>query len=283
VSDLIEMGDVDRAWAEAEAAFPMTQRVGLPFYLWAADALTATRALLEGRLVECEALIARALATSQAVPGGGMQVYGAQIFALRWLQGRLAEIEPVFTAVAQQSANVTGFRPALAFMHCELGRHEEARRELESLNIDELPRDTSWVTGMTLLAQVAARVGDTSRVQKLYDLLLPYASRNVVVALAAACNGSCERYLGILASAMQRWEDAAGHFERAIDTNERMRARPFTTFARADYARMLMSRGGEGDRAQAEKLLMQAQDAADEMQMSYVAQDCRALLAAART
>jgi hypothetical protein len=116
------------------------------------------------------------------------------------------------------------------------------------------------------------------RVRKLYDLLLPYAERNVVVALAAACNGSCERYLGILASAMERWDDAARHFERAVAANERMRARPFAALSRVDYARMLVARANDGDPARAAELLRHARDAADEMQMSVVAKECQLLL-----
>ncbi len=281
VADLIEMGEVDRAWAEAEAVLPMSRRVRLPFYLLAADMLVATRALFEGRIAECETLIARVLASSQAVPSTGMQVYGAQMFALRWLQGRLAEIEPLFKMVVQQSANVSGFRSALAFLYSELGREEEARRELELLaahDFKDLPRDTGWVTGLTLLAQVAARIGDMARVRILYELLLPYAERNVVVGLAAACNGSCERYLGILATAMERWGDAERHFERALAANERMHARPFAALTRADHARLLIARGGDGDKARAGDLLRDAATAAEELGMSALGSECDRLL-----
>ena len=52
---------------------------------------------------------------------------------------------------------------------------------------------------MTLLAAVCGRLGDDARAAELYDLLSPFAGRNVIVGRAATCNGSVSRHLGILA------------------------------------------------------------------------------------
>jgi class 3 adenylate cyclase/tetratricopeptide (TPR) repeat protein len=285
VADLIEMGDVERAWAEAEAVLPMVRRVHLPFYLLGADIIASMRTLFEGRFADCEPMIARVLATGQSQTGNiGMQVYGAQMFALRWMQGRLAEVESLFKTLVDQSPNIPTFRVALAFLYSELGRDDDARRELDTLaagGFSDLPRDTGWLPGLTLLGQVAARLCDRDRSQRLYDLLLPYADRNVVVALAAASSGSCERYLGILAASLQRWPEAERHFQLAVVANERMRTRPFVALTQFDYAQMLTARNGEGDAVAALDLLREAQAAAQEMGMTKLNSDCERLLATA--
>jgi hypothetical protein len=70
--------------------------------------------------------------------------------------------------------------------------------------------------------------------------------------------GSVARYLGILATGDERWDDAEIHFEAAISANERRGLRPWLAYARHDYARMLVARDGGGDRERAERLLGQA-------------------------
>ena len=70
--------------------------------------------------------------------------------------------------------------------------------------------------------------------------------------------GSVSRYLGLLATALERWDDAAGHFEEALALNERMGARPWLARTEDDYARMLLVRGRPGDDERARELRDQA-------------------------
>ena len=88
----------------------------------------------------------------------------------------------------------------------------------------------------------------------LYRLLRPYAEVNVLAAGEVAV-GPVERFLGILATATGRTEQAAGHFENAIAITARMDARPWLAHAQYEYARMLLARGTPGDRESAQDLL----------------------------
>ncbi|GAG20953.1 unnamed protein product, partial [marine sediment metagenome] len=74
----------------------------------------------------------------------------------------------------------------------------------------------------------------------------------------ALCIGAASRILGILASTMSRWDDAEVHFLDAITMNERIGARPWLARGRFEYARMLMTRDGPGDRRKALEQLDQA-------------------------
>ena len=64
---------------------------------------------------------------------------------------------------------------------------------------------------------------------------------------AEGIRGSVSGYLGILATATERWSEATRHFEDALEMNARMEARPWLARTHDDYARMLLLRGGSGD------------------------------------
>lgn len=104
--------------------------------------------------------------------------------------------------------------------------------------------DGDWLIAITLLADVSVALGDASRAGMLYELLRPYRDVNVVIGLAAVCLGSAARYLGRLAATMERREEAAEHFERALEAGARLKAPIWLAHTRLDYATLL----GPGDR-----------------------------------
>jgi len=128
-----------------------------------------------------------------------------------------------------------------------------------------------------MLAEVCAFLGDAPRAAQLYDLLLPHASRCVVIGYAIACLGSAARYLGILAATMRRWLDAERHFEQAMAMNAKIGARSWLATTHLDYARMLLARRAPGDHDRAVALLTRAIDSARELGMADLAGKASAL------
>jgi DNA-binding NarL/FixJ family response regulator len=108
---------------------------------------------------------------------------------------------------------------------------------------------------MTYLTDVCTFLGDMARATTLYQLLLPYADRAVVIGNAVACYGAMSRYLGALATTMGRWDAAAQHFEDALTMNTRMGARPWLAHTQYAYATMLLARSHSGDDDKATALL----------------------------
>jgi hypothetical protein len=106
---------------------------------------------------------------------------------------------------------------------------------------------------LNLLAEACVRLGDVQRSGQLYDLLRPAADSHAVLGFGVAFWGSQARALGLLASALERWNEAELHFENALAQNERAGAIPWMAHTHHDYAQMLLSRGlpGDGHRAQA--------------------------------
>src|SRR5215831_13953333 len=184
-----------------------------------------------------------------------------QIFTLRREQGRLHELAPVVRHFVQQHGVASTWRPGLALIYCELGREREARTAFEQLaahDFADLPHDSLWITCMAYLAEVCVFLGDSRRAATLYRLLLPYNGYTIVVGSAHVCYGAASRYLGMLAATMERWEDAAQHFEDALAMNARMGARPWLAYTQYQYAVMLLARNQSGDRDKAMALLDEA-------------------------
>ena len=181
-----------------------------------------------------------------------------QMFALRREQGRLKEVEPAIRLFIQQHSLAAAWRPGLAVIYSELGLTADAQAEFENLSqhdFADLPRDAVWMGTMTYLVDVCTFLGDRSRAETLYQILLPFAGRNVIVSAAVVCCGALSRYLGALATTLERWDDAARHFEDALAMNERMDARPALAHTQEQYAGMLLARNKSGDRDQAAALL----------------------------
>ena len=108
---------------------------------------------------------------------------------------------------------------------------------------------------MLYLTDVCTFLEDRARAATLYQLLLPYAGRNAVISNAAACYGALSRYLGALAATLERWDEAAQHFEDAMAMNAHIEAPPWLAHTQHQYAAMLLARGQSGDRDMAAGLL----------------------------
>jgi hypothetical protein len=117
------------------------------------------------------------------------------------------------------------------------------------------------------LADVSCHLGDASRAEILYKLLLPYVERTVTVG-AALCDGSVARYLGSLATTMARWPEAEAHFQTALEIDGRLQAPPILARTQTAYAAMLLRRGRVKDRSKAQALLARARETATRIGMA---------------
>jgi tetratricopeptide (TPR) repeat protein len=152
------------------------------------------------------------------------------------------------------------FRCALANLYAELEREGETRAnlgDLLSLDLANEHVDAEWLFSLSLLPDPCAWLGDRDGAAKLYELLLPHVD-HYAHAPVEAIFGSIARGLGRLATTMGRFDDAETHFEKALEIEERMRARPWLAHAQHHYARMLEERDGPGDRERASALIAEA-------------------------
>ncbi len=121
---------------------------------------------------------------------------------------------------------------------------------------------------------------DRERAALLYRLLLPFGERNLVVGTAVACFGAASRFLGMLALAQERPEEALRHLRHAIDFNRRQGASTWLAHSLFHCARALRRRDGSGDRDEADLLLDKALATAEDFGLVALAGRVRRLQAA---
>ena len=257
---LHEAGDLVRSDAEFKAWTKIGDTRERPFHQCIIAGRGAARALMRGDFEQSQKLAQAALNIGQRLRADNVAAgqYGLQMFALERERGRLKELEPLVRMFVQQNLAAETWRPGLAIIYSELNRSTEARAEFERLacqNFTDIPRDGLWMGTMTFLADVCVSLGDKLRAAVLYDHLSPFDGRNVVVGYEVVFYGALSRYLGALATTLERWDDAIRHFEAALATNARMEAWTWLAHTQFQYADMLLVRGRSIDRERAFALL----------------------------
>jgi hypothetical protein len=268
----LEHGRIGQANAEIEAFSHLAGELRQPRYLWWATMFRAMRPLLAGRFAEAEALAQEALAIGErAQASDAAQSFGVYMFTIRRELGGLEEVAEATAALGDQHQTVPAWQCGAAVLLAEAGREAEARRLVERLTHDDLrdlPRDLTWLASLSVLAEAVSLLEDRARAPLLYDLLRPYADRYVVIGFGFICWGSVARYLGLLATTLGRWEEAARHFESARVANERIGARPALARTLHDHAAMLRAASDPRDRDRAATLLAEAHDVASRLGMA---------------
>jgi DNA-binding SARP family transcriptional activator len=228
---------------------------------WHLSSLRTMLALMEGRFERARELISETLTLGQRAESWNSLVsHRLALFVLCREQGRLAELEDTIGRSVHEYPALPRFRCALAHLYAELGHEREARAAFDDLLSRDLGRehlDEEWLFGMSLLPDVCAFLGDAGAAAQLYALLLPY-QRLYAEAPIEATFGSVARGLGVLAATLGRFDEAERHFDDALETERRMRARPWLAHIQHDLAAMLIARGGQDAEERAGRLLAEA-------------------------
>jgi ATP/maltotriose-dependent transcriptional regulator MalT len=261
-----------------------------PFYLFWTPTSRVLQALLDGRFAEAERHLADAVSLVPRAHLAHWELwYAPNLFALRREQGRPGDAEQALReAIADDpdpDRDLT-YQAMLALVQVETGRRDEARREFEEL-ADGVFAFTqgqdAWSTnlphGLGYLAAVCVALGDVPRAARLYDLLLPYAGHNLVYGGAWHVAGSASHVLGLLATTLERWNEAVRHFEDALTMNHQLESRPLVAHTQVAYATMLSRRNGDGDREHASALAETARATASDLGMVHLANQATALQA----
>ncbi len=283
VVDMLEKGDLASVRDEMGRCERLAGNLRQARFLYLVAVLRATLALLDGRLNESEDLAQRALRLGLKIQSpSAMGTFFVQLIALRREQGRLHELEWALRGAVSRMPDALATRTILMFIYTEMDRLEDAKREYEILaarDFRDFPRDRTWLSEITTLALTCCRIGDERRAEILYNLLLPYARRNVVVADGLMSYGSVSQQLGMLSTLLGRFDDAERHFDDAIAMMRRIGARAYIAYTFVLYAEMYLARGNAGDAERARAHLEQAYAVTRAFELTFLGAKVEALLA----
>jgi tetratricopeptide (TPR) repeat protein len=283
LDSLLEVGDLEAVERELKVLRILAEPRREREIKWLLAIAQAGHALLQGRLEDCEKLAHEGLTHRfEGHDEPAAYVFAAQMVCVRGEQGRLNEIVETIKSNADQNPRHAGWCCVLTAIHAQLGRTAQARQEFEALARDDfadIPRDANWLPSMAALSGAAVLLDDARRAQLLYTLLLPHADRCMVTGLL--CLGSASRLLGLLAMTLSHYEDAARHFDNALNMNTRIRAPLWIVRTQLDYARMLLLRNRPGDNAKATELVTEALTTAEELGLTPLTERARPLKLAA--
>jgi DNA-binding CsgD family transcriptional regulator len=168
------------------------------------------------------------------------------MFTIRREQGRLGEVAPIVRLAAGQAGT---WGPAMAGLLAGLGMTEETRAELTRQTEDGfagVPAGPLRLAALGFLADACDVVGDPRLAALVYDALLPFEGRNVMVGEAVLCYGAADRFLGVLARITGDLDAAQRHLMVALALNGRFGAATWLAHTRFELARVLLERGDVG-------------------------------------
>jgi DNA-binding CsgD family transcriptional regulator len=275
----LEAGDIRAMDTELRSARRFAEEMrSRAFALWY-DGYAAFRLLIAGEYAQAQVLIGDLM--DRVRQFGSMSLLaqaGMRRFCVERELGQLAGRIDGLRRALERSPNVV-IDAQIAWALIECGRPEEARPYLDKLAGDGFAAVLRYgrsVPVLAMLAEVCAALGDAPRAEQLYPLLLP-RERETANFGDTAFWGAFARHLGLLATTLQRWDDAERHFADALTMNERMPSPPWAAWTRHDWARMLLARRAPGDRERALAMLDDALAAARRLGMVRLEQAAGAL------
>lgn len=249
----------ERSLAELQAELARADHLAIRFV---ERAIAVMLRLREGRFADAEALAA--VCAEHGHRAGDADVtgwYGAHLIAIRWFQGRAAELIPVLAHQVNSptfSAVDNSHLAALAAVQAMSGDARQAAAALARLTGDDpgaLPRSSSWLVTMYGAAEAANALGDADTAAAVYRLLAPFAHLPMIASLGVACFGSTHLALGVASLTTGDADAAVGHLRAAVRDNWALGHFPAVALSRCRLAEALARRAGPGDLGSARREL----------------------------
>jgi hypothetical protein len=270
----MEAGDLEQGDRLLARLTAVAEQLGQPFMRWYAVMVRAQRCSITGRPEEAERL---AFATLELGRSAGqpdnMLWFLGQLYVARFLEGSLDREDPYLPDVFETpgsslptSPEITRSRSlplligaAMSAVLSEVGRLDDARRHFELLmssELDQLPHDYTALVIPAFASVACARLGDRRSAEQLYAILESHSHR--FVSAQAAWFGATTHYLGLLATTLNRLDEADTHFAAAERSYRSLDAKPWLARLHSDWAAALLTRRRGDDNQRAEQLLERA-------------------------
>jgi DNA-binding SARP family transcriptional activator len=262
-ADLWEAGQIDRFESEVREHGRLAERLRLPNYMWYAPLWQASLAALRADWERAERLIAQAEQAGTDARDRNAPLFGWGLRAAMRLarhQFTDEDLEKIERRIRESPAS-SAWRCMRCLFAVQAGQIQQGNEDLDWLAADgfaALPRDANWLPAMFELTEAVSLLGDRPRASDLYQLLLPYGDRHIGAMRGTVSWGSGQAMLARLATTVGKLDQAAHHFEAALELERGWGARAWLVKTRAGYAAMLVARDGPGDHDRAAELAREA-------------------------
>jgi hypothetical protein len=254
ITALWQVGRMRDVEVEIENFSSLWERVKRPSAAWYVRMLRATMALMKGQYELSSELAQQYLRQGLAVDDRNA-IHSFALQRAMWAidVGNMEELEPAVIDMATRFPRVEGWLAGVCYLYTELGKMAEARdamdRAIGQGVLNSYPRN-SWFGTLCSLTLACRVIESPAVVDQLYSLLERFAGQMAVVGFSSFCWGSTDRFLGILAGLMRKWNVSDAHFRRAIAINRAAGAWPALAHTYADLGSMLNRRlPGSGQEA----------------------------------
>jgi hypothetical protein len=216
---LAELCDMEALDAEIDAFERGARRLGDPLYGWSVPLWRAMQAQAQGRLADCDELLAEARDRGARAGSANARVLTeATRVDSALITGDVAGVEACMAALgAIPGLLLANGEPALAYMDNLLGLPGARQRAAEVIDgMGRLPVDAEWIGAMATLADLVFDFG-MGTAAPLYELLAPYSGLGVVEGICAAHRGATDLFLAKLAAHEGDEDAVVRHVERALE------------------------------------------------------------------
>jgi len=276
----VQIGDRDEVTRCWELNRALAAQIGQPTLLWMSAWFDTIYVQLSGDVARAEQLAAETYQIgSESGQPDAVLIYAGAINAVRFHQGREAELVNALASSVAANPGLPFIRSALARTFVDLGRVDDAR-QLLAAEVDTdfpLPHDPGLLSAWITWAEVASRLGDVVAARMLYERLTPWPEQ--VVFNGSVIGGAIAHYLGQLATVLGRYDTAEEHFSMARTLHERLQAPFHHARTHLEWARMLVVRARPADGHHARTHLDTAIDLARRYGCALVEQQASELLA----
>jgi hypothetical protein len=272
--DLILDGDrhAERCLVELRDLLAREHHLAVGYVLRAVDVMLDIRA---GRFDAAEAgAVACYESGRSAGDADATGWFGAHMVAIRWYQGRIAELVPMLRDLVHSptlSATDNSHVAALAVAAATAGDRREAQGAIARLGdapgLDRLPRSSSWLVTMYGVVEAAYVVDDAEVASVAHELLRPFADLPMVASIGVACFGSVRQALGVASLTAGETDRAIGQLRASVCDNLALGHWPATVLCRVRLAEALVRRAGPDDLTEAEQALDTSAREAEELGM----------------
>jgi tetratricopeptide (TPR) repeat protein len=243
ITALWQVGQMRDVEIEIAGFSSLLRRARKPSAAWYVGMLKATMALMKGQYALAGELGEQFLQEGLRVDDrNALHSFALQRAMSAIDVGRLEELEPAVVEMASTFPRVEGWQAGVCYLYSELGKVEEARDVMEAAIgrgvLNSFPRN-SWFGTLGSLTLACRVLESPAIVRELYARWERFAGQMAVVGFSSFCWGSTDRFLGVLAGLMCKWDVAQAHFHRAIAANKMAGAAPALAHTYADLAAML--------------------------------------------